>query len=215
MRTKTDAITKDGWHPDDFDVKYWEAKDGTGTRRIDRSSVHIQKMVKYLQATHVLPSKPYLLDIGCGPGHLVKELRDIGWPADGCEFSPTARALGLKRFNVAIGPCDLRIRNGICFGDDIYDFAFSSGVFTMIPEQFLDICFAEVRRVIKPDGILHVNLINPTKNAQVDHLTALSNMEWRNAILKAGFEDVTSLAPPPRYGIGVNKEFTGLFAKRL
>jgi len=179
MRTKTDAITKDGWHPDDFDVKYWEAKDGTGTRRIDRSSVHIQKMVKYLQATHVLPSKPYLLDIGCGPGHLVKELRDIGWPADGCEFSPTARALGLKRFNVAIGPCD------------------------------------EVRRVIKPDGILHVNLINPTKNAQVDHLTALSNMEWRNAILKAGFEDVTSLAPPPRYGIGVNKEFTGLFAKRL
>jgi len=179
MRTKTDAITKDGWHPDDFDVKYWEAKDGTGTRRIDRSSVHIQKMVKYLQATHVLPSKPYLLDIGCGPGHLVKELRDIGWPADGCEFSPTARALGLKRFNVAIGPCDLRIRNGICFGDDIYDFAFSSGVFTMIPEQFLDICFAE------------------------------------NAILKAGFEDVTSLAPPPRYGIGVNKEFTGLFAKRL
>lgn len=86
-----------------------------------------------------------MLDVGCGPGMLVKSLREQGMEAYGTDFSPVLKKkqwLGCPYF-VQADAQDLP------FPDNSFDLIFSSEFFEhLLPEQ-VETVFSEMKRVGK------------------------------------------------------------------
>lgn len=84
-----------------------------------------------------------ILDVGCGPGMLVKSLRDEGTQAYGTDFSPVLKKkqwLGLPYFIEADA-------QNLPFADNSFDLIFSSEFFEhLLPEQ-VDTVYNEMRRI--------------------------------------------------------------------
>lgn len=206
---KTTERIESGYAESDFADNYWTTPDASGNRRIDRSATTIIRVVKRLVETNVLPANPHCLDIGAGPGNMVRDFIAAGFRCEGCEFSESGRRLAHEQFGITLKPCDLRER--IPHENSQFDFAYCVGVLTMIPQQRLLVAFSEMHRILKLGGILHINLQNPNSSMSEPHLTNLTHRQWWDLLREVGLMDATSLWPPQREGIGMNDEFCGLF----
>jgi 2-polyprenyl-3-methyl-5-hydroxy-6-metoxy-1,4-benzoquinol methylase len=96
-----------------------------------------------------------ILDVGCGPGKLLRVLRDDGWDAYGVDFSQIAvdHARRVHGLNVKLG--DLR--------EAAYDEAFFDVViFNHVLEHVYNPVetLQEVHRILKPGGLLVINIPN-------------------------------------------------------
>lgn len=211
LADKTEKRINEGYDESHFGENYWMTPDKAGNRRIDRKATLIVNLVKRLVQLKVIPPEPLIVDIGAGPGNMVNDFIESGFSCEGCEFSESGRRLAKEHFNLDMPFLDLR--ESIPFEDNLFDFAYCVGVMSMIPKKDLPTSFKEMYRILKPDGILHISLLNSKPVSNEPHLTSLTYEEWRNEIIKAGFDDVTSLWPPQREGIGMNNEFCGLFRK--
>lgn len=92
-----------------------------------------------------------ILDLGCGQGQSVRELRELGYQAFGCDFklgaSPEAQAMseaGQLR-HIESGPYRLP------FEDNSFDFIFSHTVLEHVRNY--DETLNEIRRVLRTDGV--------------------------------------------------------------
>jgi SAM-dependent methyltransferase len=91
-------------------------------------------------------------DLGCGPGHVARYLRDAGSPVFGLDISP--RMLDQAR---QLNP-DINFREGNMLGLDLDDetlagiAAFSAIV--NLPKESLPLAFREMERVLQPGGLL-------------------------------------------------------------
>lgn len=192
-----------------FGENYWVVPDRSGNRRIDRKADPIIELVRRLVYINVLPENPLCVDVGAGPGNMVRDFRVAGFDCEGCEFSESGRRLAMEHFGITLPYCDLR--ESIPFRDGQFDFMYCVGVMTMIPREHVPTAFREMHRTLRRGGILHINLVNPKLVENEPHLTNMAYTEWLGLLKGAGFEDVTSLWPPQRHGIGVNNEFCGIF----
>lgn len=95
-----------------------------------------------------------LLDVGCGPGRLLQELRDQGWDVHGVDFSPVAveraRSVGLN-----VQHCDLLTAG---FEKNYFDVV----LFNHSLEHMFDpaATLREAFRVLKPGGAVMIYLPN-------------------------------------------------------
>jgi len=126
---------------------------------LDRKTVLMQHA---LQAS--LASPPLAgLDVGCGQGHYVKRMRDLGFDVVGIDDSPhqVARARSLfDRPDVVQQGSVLAIP----FGAGTFDFAYCINVLHHLDSaESQRAAFEELRRVLKPGGTLFVHEIN-TRN---------------------------------------------------
>jgi len=98
-----------------------------------------------------LNKESVILDFGCGYGRYVKELRDQGYNAFGCDFeietennfqldSGIIRAIELNPYRLP-------------FDDNTFDFIYSFSVFEHVQNYSESI--AELARILKPDGICY------------------------------------------------------------
>ena len=123
----------------------------------------LRRMVLYPEYWHlrfvgrdILPFKGQgrLLDVGCGPGRLLQELRGQGWDVHGVDFSSVAvsraQSVGL---NVKEG--DLLTA---CFESDFFDVV----IFSHSLEHVYDpvATLSEARRILKPGGWVLLYLPN-------------------------------------------------------
>lgn len=108
-------------------------------------------------AEHPLPAGASFLELGCGAGNIALWLAEQGYAAAGVDISPDAvewareraRAAGLAaRFETA-GLEDLAV-----FANGSFDAAYDGDCLHMIDDAGLPGCLAEVRRVLKPGGLL-------------------------------------------------------------
>lgn len=212
MSGKTDQTVDSGYDSGDFADNYWTTPDVNGRARIDRDAGSLIRLTKNLVRNKIIPQTAMMLDIGAGPGNMVRDFREAGFNAMGCEFSMSGRALALKRFGIHLDFCDLR--KTMPYVDGVFGFAYCVGVLSMIPKVMLPVTMLEMRRVMKVGGVLHINIMNPNSDKSEPHLTSLPYLQWWTLFTDAGFEDVTSLWPPQREGIGVVDEFCGLFRRR-
>ena len=91
-------------------------------------------------------------DMGCGPGHVARHLRDAGASVFGLDLSP--RMLEQAR---TLNP-DIPFREGNMMSLDIADGTLAGiaafYAIVNIPRQSLALAFREFRRVLRPEGLL-------------------------------------------------------------
>jgi SAM-dependent methyltransferase len=91
-------------------------------------------------------------DMGCGPGHVARYLRDAGASVFGLDLSP-----GMLEQARKLNP-DIPFREGNMMSLDIRDGTLAGvAVFyaiVNIPKQHLPVVFREIRRALQPGGLL-------------------------------------------------------------
>lgn len=135
-----------------IDEKYLEEESG---RRI--SARQILKELKKLKKCGKL------LDIGCAVGFLLDEAKKDGWKIYGVELSRWAASFAIKKFGIEIFEGDLKEAN---FPDKFFDAVVLKDTIEHIinPQEML----AEIRRILKNDGVLCVN--TPDINSLISKL---------------------------------------------
>ncbi|MBW8041929.1 MAG: methyltransferase domain-containing protein [Planctomycetes bacterium] len=104
-------------------------------------------------------SKGKVLDIGCGPGIMVKELTDLGYEFYGIDASPNVIDECKKRFgtmdnvNFSIGDA-----TKLELADNFFDLVICMGVIDRIDKY--ELAIKEMLRVIKKDGTLIITFPN-------------------------------------------------------
>ncbi len=106
------------------------------------------------------------LEIGCGPGRLMRPMSRVFVEIHGVDVSDEMIALARQKLS-DIPNAKVHVTDGSTlpmFGDDTFEFVYSYAVFQHIPDREVVFSYLrEVRRVMKPGGmaVLHFNgLIN-------------------------------------------------------
>lgn len=104
-----------------------------------------------------------ILDFGCGPGRVISALKDMHPEAELFGSDIDGEAIGWARANLAdVG--DFRV-NGpnppLPFADETFDLVYSISTFTHLPEDMQHGMLAELRRILKPSGVLLTTKLNP------------------------------------------------------
>jgi ubiquinone/menaquinone biosynthesis C-methylase UbiE len=121
-----------------------------------------QKYIEAMIATLALPAGARILDVGCGPGQLLLPLLRRGFDAKGIDISAgmveqareLIRSNGIRDFRgVAVGDIER-----LDFGDEEFDVVVASGVIEY--QKSDDVALAEMKRVLRPNGHLILNVTN-------------------------------------------------------
>lgn len=136
-------------YPDDY-YSYQTPAEETTLRRTLRT------ILRYPRVYTVPPFKKpgTMLDVGCGAGHYLLEMRRKGWKVFGAELSKGAAEAG-KRAGLDIRSGEL-MKAG--FQDKAFDFVRSNHSFEHIPNP--DPVLQEMKRILKDDGYLFIGIPN-------------------------------------------------------
>jgi|SRR5829696_390207 ubiquinone/menaquinone biosynthesis C-methylase UbiE len=134
---------------DSYNAEYYSE------RITNKSKKHMIKYMKFLRKGSYLK----MLDVGCGEGYYVRDALEEGIDAYGIDISAHA-------FENALAEVKDRITFGsiteIPFGDEEFDVMTAFDVIEHInPKDTLDM-IQEIRRVLKPDGIIIIT--TPSSN---------------------------------------------------
>ncbi|MGA0605756.1 class I SAM-dependent methyltransferase [Phenylobacterium sp. VNQ135] len=104
-----------------------------------------------------------ILDFGCGPGRVISSIKEMHPDAELFGSDIDGEAIGWARANLQdIG--DFRV-NGpnppLPFADESFDLIYSISIFTHLPEDMQHGMLAELRRILKPGGVLLTTKLNP------------------------------------------------------
>jgi SAM-dependent methyltransferase len=96
-----------------------------------------------------------ILDLGCGTGWFLREMRDKGWDSYGVEINSAAAELGRKKAGLNIKAGTLRQAD---FPEDYFDYVRANHSFEHIscPSETL----VEIRRILRPGGRLLIGVPN-------------------------------------------------------
>lgn len=104
-----------------------------------------------------------ILDFGCGPGRVISAIKDMHPQAELFGSDIDGEAIGWARANLEdVG--DFRV-NGpappLPFADESFDLIYSISIFTHLPEDMQHGMLAELRRILKPGGVLLTTKLDP------------------------------------------------------
>jgi 2-polyprenyl-3-methyl-5-hydroxy-6-metoxy-1,4-benzoquinol methylase len=146
------------------------------------------------------------LDFGCGPGHLIGKLLSNGVTVEGVDFSSSSieqvndRFGSEQRFNGAH-----RIDSiPSSLPDEVYETVFLIETIEHLMDKDLDATISEIRRILKPGGVLIISTPNDENLAlneticpdcgaifhRVQHVRSWSGRSLEQAMKSRGFETV-------------------------
>ncbi len=151
-----------GWTvvPSDFDVSpyYPEEYYGSKNKRFQPVVEWLISFFRRARAGMILRQmKPgRILDIGCGRGLMLKELKEHGWECFGTEYSAKAAAATSEFLGIPIQvTTDIRT---CTYPDHSFDVVTLWHVFEHIPNP-IEI-LSEIRRILKPGGLVIIEVPN-------------------------------------------------------
>jgi SAM-dependent methyltransferase len=120
-----------------------------------------KELIKSLLGLHIGTRDPEfsspgrILDLGCGTGWFLREMRDKGWDSYGVEINLVAAELGRKKAGLNITAGTLRQAD---FPEDFFDYVRANHSFehTSCPSETL----VEIRRILRPGGRLLIGVPN-------------------------------------------------------
>lgn len=131
-----------------------------------------------------------VLDVGCGRGELLFQARRAGARGFGTDFAVPALGLAKETSGCPVLRCDAK---SLPFASESFDRVFLVGVADHLLEWELERCFAEIGRVLKPDGFA---LVHTCANRQYyKNLTYGARAALARALESLGFS-IRSPSPP-------------------
>jgi SAM-dependent methyltransferase len=127
----------------------------------ERGLRRLQRQLDRLERDKVLPTPPArFLELGCGNGASSLLMAERGYEAWGIDISPTAVGWARERFAASKLPavlCQGDVRDMRSMADAFFDIVVDGSCLHCLVGSDRADCLAEVRRVLKPDGILVVS----------------------------------------------------------
>ena len=146
------------------------------------------------------------VDLGCGHGLFVECCARFGIHCEGLEADPNAQAIVEARYpGLSINTADLR--EPLPFSDGSVAVTFCDQVLEHLPPETTHPFLTEVRRILKPGGLLFVNMPSVHNRAQrrePSHINLMTPSQLVDALVRAGFERVWP-ALYPRFFFGTSK----------
>jgi SAM-dependent methyltransferase len=148
---------------------------------------------------------PRLLDVGCGHGHLVAHMRELGWQVEGVDVDPRAVALARE------AGVDARVGTLVGLKDEL-DPGYDAITFSHSIEHLHDPrgTLMAACKLLRSRGVLWIATPNATSVGlrlfgsrwrglePPRHLVVASNRGLRDMLKAVGFEDVRSPVCSPR-----------------
>ncbi len=127
-----------------------------------------------------------VLDIGCGVGILVEQFKNRGYQVTGVDVNEEA-------IENSIAPSDCLLVEStanLSYPDDYFDLVVSREVLEHIPEEKIDACIKEWRRVSKGKMIHIIAVKERGKSATDDpaHINVQTEQWWMNKFRRHGFD---------------------------
>jgi ubiquinone/menaquinone biosynthesis C-methylase UbiE len=156
-----------------------EFYDDTWRKSLDEGTENrgnLQANLQFLQETNLLKKSDKILEIGCGTGSLVNELKTKGFDIAGTDISQEAIAYGLKKYGdikLSVQPAEQ-----LPFPDGSFNVVLSFDLFEHIAR--VDKHVSEVVRVLTSDG--YYLLQTPNKYSSAFYSTYVcKSLKWRRA----------------------------------
>jgi SAM-dependent methyltransferase len=144
-------------------------------------TVRMKRMLAEIDALRVEPGS-FILDAGCGPGHLLAALTQRGFKTCGVDTSPAMLREARARLAGASAHVQCASIEKLPFPDETFDVVSTAGVVEYLAEDRTAI--TELRRVLRPGGYLLLPITNFWSHAGwLDFMVeALKRARWiRNA----------------------------------
>ena len=165
-----------GQKPENFESQA-SRSDQSWRQRLEAGKLqagNLEVNLAFLEQSGLLTGDQKMLEIGCGIGTLVHELRRKGYSAVGTDISREAIAFGRTKYPDLT--LDVQPAQKLEYPDHSFDIVMSFDVLEHIPE--MDRHLEEVRRVLKPGG--HYLLQTPNKYSNILFETLKSrSLGWR------------------------------------
>jgi 2-polyprenyl-3-methyl-5-hydroxy-6-metoxy-1,4-benzoquinol methylase len=164
------------------------------------------RKVRTAAERHLGPERRKVIDVGCGPGYLLVDLKNRGYECYGIDFNPALVKAARERFGLNAEVKDLASLREV---NAKFDLALLSHVLEHVedPAKLLK----EIRSVLEPGGILVIEVPNPNYCRQRSdfyrgklhsnmypphHLTFWSRRALQAALDRTGFKVVESAERP-------------------
>ena len=153
-----------------------------------------------------------LLDVGCNMGMLLRLARERGW--DGVGVEPSSPLAGLAREHLGLEVLNCFLNEVPTSYDGTYDVVALSDVFEHVSEPLA--MLADVRRLLKPEGIMYVKVPNALFNVfkqrvawirgrslqhgvwdSYEHVVHYTDKTLRRMLAKGGFDVLRLITPRP------------------
>ncbi len=137
---------------------------------------NLQTNLEFLAQTNLLKPNDRILEIGCGIGSIVSELKQQGYDITGIDISREAIDYGLKKY----GDIKLQVQpaEDLQFEDQTFDVVLSFDLFEHIAR--IDKHISEVHRVLRKDGFYLFQTPNKYSNVIFETFYHKS-LIWRRA----------------------------------
>ncbi|MCX8155618.1 MAG: class I SAM-dependent methyltransferase [Verrucomicrobiae bacterium] len=144
-----------------------------------------------------------LLDVGCGDGRFLNEMKPRGWQVQGVEIDPQAVKIAREKYKLEVHLGDLKQAN---FSNDSFDAITLRHVVEHLPHPVDTL--RECRRILKPGG--HLVVVTPNTKSwghslfkqhwlgldQPRHLMIFSPASMALCAKQAGFEKIQIVTSP-------------------
>jgi len=124
---------------------------------LDRTALsplrHQQRLINRMYLESLRPGK--LLDVGCGNGRFLAEMRDLGWEVQGVEVDAQAAEAARQVFGIPVFIGDLEHAS---FHENSFDVVTLNHVIEHVYDPIK--LLSECRRVLRPEGMLVVTTPN-------------------------------------------------------
>ncbi|MGY3135355.1 SAM-dependent methyltransferase [Bradyrhizobium sp. USDA 4501] len=133
-----------------------------------------------------------VLDLGCGAGYDLASFRLLGHPVAGLDYSEAITKIARSTAQAPVVVADMR---GIPFRSQAFDGVWASASFLHLPRPDVVAALAEVRRVLKPGGLLFASLKRGTGEllgGDGRFFAFYQADDWQQLLTAAGFRTMTT-----------------------
>jgi SAM-dependent methyltransferase len=132
-----------------------------------------------------------MLDVGCGRGWVVFNLRQLGFDAQGCEYGNEA----IDYSKCGAQKCDLTVPRGLPYEDESFDHVNCVGVLSHLPAEDAPCALKEMYRVNR--GTLWTNILVLRQDGSLNpsaehHLNQTTSEWWENLFASEGWKNITN-----------------------